>query len=206
MENIDQATPQPKEEAEETTEETTEETQEESTEESNNEVEELRRQLEERDSQINDLTGKLKRVSKKAEKPKTQKAAKADDSGLDYGKLAYHNTVSEFKIEANEDVEMLEQAIEDSGKSQEEVLNSKWFQEDINTAREARAAKQAVPKSTKRSNQTAVDDVSYHLQKIQDGSMQLNDIKDSDLRRKVLNARIKAESGPHFTSSSVLTG
>lgn len=200
MENNEQATPQP----EAVVEDTGTESEETSQEESNDEVAELRRQLEEQNEKISDLTGKLKRASKPKETSKKESKA-TDERGFDYGELAFHNSKTDsFKLEHTDDIQALQTAMQDTGKSMSEILESKWFQEDIGKMQDKRNAAQALPKETKRGASPAADEATYWFNKVQQGTATLNDIPDVNVRRQVLNRRIEQEKGPQFSSTPTL--
>jgi hypothetical protein len=93
---------------------------------------------------------------KKAE-PKGESSQPGD---LDYGQLAFHNTKQgAIKIEASEDVEFLQQTIAETGKSQKDILNSKWFASELKERQEARASANATPKGRPRSGQPVSTDL-----------------------------------------------
>ncbi len=84
----------------------------------------------------------------------TPSKSEEKSSGVDYGQLAFHNTKSDsVKIESDEDIEFLEQSIKETGKSQKEIIASKWFNSELKERQEARTSAEAVPKGTKRGGQ-----------------------------------------------------
>lgn len=149
---------------------------------------------------LDKATGKwIKKESKNEIDPKANK--KAVQNELDYGQLAFHNSKSNsIKIENDDDIEYLQKIMNESGKSQKEILNSKWFQADIKERQEARSVKEAIPSNSRRSPSSGgKDSVDYWLAK---GELP----PDRELREKVVNAKIAKEaSADNFSESSVIT-
>ena len=141
--------------------------------------------------------GELKELKGKTKEEKlTPEASLVKPGELDYGQLAFYNSKSDsVKIEHDEDIEFLKSTIEETGKSQQIILNSKWFASDLKEKQAVRATQDAIPSSTGRSTPSAKDTVDYWLAK--------GDLPPTDqiqLRRDVLNARIEGEkSGDKFT-------
>jgi hypothetical protein len=83
---------------------------------------------------------------------------------------------------------IVQEAIDNTGKSLDDILESKWFQAELKEKRETDATKAAIPAGTKRVVGQARDSVEYWIAK--------NELpKDNEeLARKVVNARIKAET------------
>jgi len=142
-----------------------------------------------------------KQLGKDSDVPKDAPKEKATKSGdIDYGALAFYNTKSDaVKIESDEDIEFLQDTMKETGKSQGDILASKWFKEELKERAEDRRSAEAVPKGTKRSGQSSRDSVDYWLAK---GELPENTPENQELRRKVVDARIKREtSGSNFSSS-----
>ncbi len=144
--------------------------------------------------------GLAKRYKTKAEKaketPAKSEANKPEkkDASLDYGQLAFYNSKSNtVKIEADEDIDYLKQVMEETGKSQADILNSKWFSAEIKERAEIRASDKAVPAHGERIAKSGKDTVEYWLGK---GELP----SDSELRMKVVNARIAREKGANSAS------
>ena len=96
------------------------------------------------------------------EKPKAEK--KPEKSGeLDYGLLAFHNSKTDsVKIEHEEDIDFLQNEIEKSGKTQQELLSHRYFLQEMKSRQEDREVKNATPTSTGRSG-VVKKDVSYWM-------------------------------------------
>lgn len=142
---------------------------------------------------------KLEKLAKKPD-PDTNKAP-SKSSELDYGQLAFYNTKSDVvKIESQEDIDFLQKTLSETGKSQSELLNAKWFQNELKERRDAQSVQNAIPDGSKRSNQSASNTVEYWLAK---GELPPADQR--ELRTQVVNARLKAENNKsQFTDNPVV--
>jgi hypothetical protein len=136
------------------------------------------------------------KLEKMAEKPEVkpdapEKEPKPNPEGLDYGQKAY---LAANDIKAPKEVELVEAIMSDTGKSLEQVLESKYFQAEITEMREkakTEVASNATAKS-KRTSNSARDDVDYWIAK---GELP----EDVELARKVIAARrSKDEKGNPF--------
>lgn len=154
----------------------------------------LERQLEQHNKKF--FPKAEEKVETKPEKTSTK------SSEIDYGKLAFHNSKSDVvKIDNDADVEFLQDTMTDTGKSQETILASKWFQAELKEKQEARASNAAIPKGTKRSGQSARDTVEYWEGK------NYNEIPDQDMRLKVLNKQLAQEKGAkgNFSQTPIIS-
>ena len=136
----------------------------------------------------------------KREAPTTNSTPKetVKSGELDYGHLAFFNTNSDSIKIGNADEEYLKKTIEDTGKSQKELLGSKWFLTELKEKQESRTVKDAVPSSTKRSAPSGKGNVEYWLQKPFDEVPK-------EMRREVLDARVKIETeGSKFSDNPVI--
>jgi hypothetical protein len=118
-----------------------------------------------------------------------------EKQGFDYAEKAY--------LLANglksDEFAVIEEAMKSTGKSIDDVLGSKWFQNDLKERREVAASKAALPDGSGRSGQTTRDTVDYWLAK-----GELPPADQVELRRKVVNAKIKAAQKSHFTDHPVV--
>jgi hypothetical protein len=129
--------------------------------------------------------GKRKRAETKlgkkpAETTDTQ-TKQTDDLG--YGELAF---LTAKGIEADDEVDFIKTMIKNTGRPLKDIVSDDYTQAKLKTMRDGRAAKDAVPSGTSRSNQSPVDTVEYWLAK---GELPTDPI----LARKVVNARIEKE-------------
>ena len=142
------------------------------------------------------------RLAKMKESAKTKAETPApteikNKNGFGYDEMAY----LEAKGVSDDDYPIVLAAINATGKSLRDVLNSKYVQSEIKEAKEVRSSKDAIPTGSKRSSPAPRDTVEYHLA----NKTPLSKIEDQDLRRKVVEAKIKADtSGNKFTRNSVV--
>ena len=126
-------------------------------------------------------------------KPESQPQDKKE---FDYAEKAYLKAMG---IEKDEFLVVWE-AIKSTGKSLDEILDSKYFQAELKEKREEKASQDAIPSGTKRSGGFARDSVEYWLSK---GEMPPTDQR--ELRIKVVNAKIAAEkSKSKFTDIPIV--
>lgn len=105
---------------------------------------------------------------------------------FDYAEKAYLKSEGITKDE----FPLVLEVMQSTGKSLDEVLEAKYFQADLKERREAKASKDAIPTGSKRSSAGTRDSVDYHIA----NKTPLLQIEDTELRRKVLNQRIKQET------------
>ena len=114
-------------------------------------------------------------------------------SSLDYGQKAF--LVAEG-VKRGEETNLVEEFME-TGKSLEEILDSRVFQAELKSLREDIKAKEATPSNSKRSTSTSRDKVEYWVNK-----GELPPIDQVELRRAVVDAKVKSEtSGSNFTGN-----
>lgn len=169
------------------------------------EVETSEEETTEEDSNEDELTDREKQFlarAKKAEKKlKAEKKTLTEDkpkeepkeSSLDYGQKAF--LVAEG-VKRGEETNLVEEFME-TGKSLEDILDSRVFQAELKSLREDIKAKEATPSNSKRSTSTSRDKVEYWVNK-----GELPPIDQVELRRAVVNAKVKSEnSGSNFTGN-----
>ena len=138
--------------------------------------------------------GRAKRAETKLEKFKTQQPP-AKKEGFDYAEKAY---LKSSGIQSDE-FSFVEEVMKATGKDLEAVLESKYFQAELKERRDAKATQDAIPTGTKRSGQSARDEVDYWIAK---GELPPADQR--ELRQKVVNAKIKAEKAKSQFSDNPL--
>lgn len=134
------------------------------------------------------------KIDSKVEK-KVEKILETKKEGFDYAEKAFLKasgvTPTEFAL--------VEEVMKATGKSLDDVLESKYFQAELKEQRENKASKDAIPSGSKRSTSSARDEVDYWIAK---GTLPPADQR--ELRTKVVNARLKAEKAKSvFSSQSV---
>lgn len=138
------------------------------------------------------------KLTKATEKKTTEApAAKpADKKGFDYAEKAYLKSSGI----APDEFALVDEIMAATGKSLDDVLEAKYFQQELKDRRDAKASKDAIPSGTKRSTSSTRDSVEYWIAK-----GELPPADQVDLRRKVVNAKIKNEtSKSQFSDRSVV--
>jgi hypothetical protein len=116
---------------------------------------------------------------------------------LDYGQKAYLRAEG---IKGTEELTLVKGYMENTGKSLEDVVENRYFQNELKDMRELRATQDAIPTSSKRSVSQTKDTIDYWLAK-----EELPPTDQVQLRRDVLNARIAAEEHRgKFTDNPVI--
>ncbi len=133
----------------------------------------------------------LDRNKNKKAKIKTE-AKKSDE--FDYGELAFLNAND---IKDSDEIDFAKKLQKQTGQELRDLIGDEYFQSKLNSYREGRATEKAMPKGSKRSNNSTVDSVDYWIAK-----GELPPVEQRELRYKVVNARIKKEeAGTKFYNS-----
>ncbi len=136
------------------------------------------------------------KAKEEAEKAKTEAPKSQDKKEFDLAEKSY---LLGNGIKKDEFPFVLEEMTK-TGKSMDEILESKYFQAQLAENRELAASKEAIPTGTNRSGNATRDTVDYWIAK---GEMPPED--QVELRRKVVNARIEKEKQTtKFTSTPVV--
>jgi hypothetical protein len=136
--------------------------------------------------------GRAERLEKKLglKVDSTDKAT--TDAKLDYGLLAFHNSKTDtIKIESAEDKEFLRKYITETGKSQESILESNWFIQELREKQANRASEAAVPKGTGRSGKQGGDEFSVAYAKYRETGLLP---EDREIRDRIVEHRYKSET------------
>lgn len=134
------------------------------------------------------LLRQLKQVDKKLgtkteDKPSRTTSKKSD--GFDYGEKAY---LTSNGIKGSDEHEFALKLQKQTGLELDSLIEDTYFQTKLNEFRETRATANATPSGTKRSNNSSVDTVEYWIAK-----GELPPVAETELRRKVVNARLKKD-------------
>ena len=153
------------------------------------------------EEQLKYLEGRTARLRKKLGLTEERKAPKSETKtdGLDKLDRA---VLRVEKITAPAEIELVQDWMKDTGKDVEQVLASTRFQAELSELREKAATKAATPQNSRRSGQTARDEVDYWLAKGPgpDGLPKDN----PELARKVVAARThKAKNANQFTDDPI---
>lgn len=134
-----------------------------------------------------------KKLGLKAEtvvKPEVKNSSKPSD--LDYGQLALLNSMVGLK--GKDEIALAKEYIS-NGKDILGLSENKFFLQDLQSLRDARASADAIPKGKNRSGQTGITDVDLAIAKFkEDGTLPT----DFETRNKVVDAITKEERGPMF--------
>lgn len=141
--------------------------------------------------------GRADRLGKKlgikaetVEKPEVNNSSKSSD--LDYGQLALLNSMVGLKGKA--EIALAKEYIS-NGRDVLALPEDKFFLQDLQKIRDAKASDDAIPKGKNRSGQTGVTDVDLAVAKYkEDGTLPT----DFETRNKVVDAITKEEKGPLF--------
>lgn len=117
-------------------------------------------------------------------KPETKKATASND--LDYGAKAF---LAVQGIKGADEIKLVKEFMSNTGKDLDSVVESKHFKAELEEMRELKKTAEATPTGSKRSGQSARDSVEYWVAK-----GELPPVSEPELRRKVVNARMKKET------------
>ena len=131
------------------------------------------------------------------EKPKQE----AKQSGeLDYGQKAF---LIANGIKNAEEIELVKKVQSTTGKSLEEILESKYFKADLKDLRDKDEVEEALPKGTKRSGGTSKDSVEYWVNTPPEKFSAVPDHLKREVLAKQLDLR---KNGNKFTSRPYIAG
>lgn len=133
-----------------------------------------------------ELEGRLKRAEKKLSKFDSDAPAKAPSKtgDFDYAQKAY---LVANGVKGNDEMKLVKEIMSNTGRSLDQVLESKYFTAELNEMREMRKTQDAIPNNSKRTTQSGKDSVEYWLAK---GELP----EDRELRSKVVKAKWKSSS------------
>ena len=138
------------------------------------------------EAKAKEYEGRLKRaetkLKKSSEKPAESKPSTSN--GLDYGMKALLRAEG---IKGESETKLVEQFMQETGKTLEQVIDSKFFKAELEEMRELAKTEDANPKG-KRTGTTALDSVEYWLGK------PFEEVP-KEMRAKVVNAKQKASQG-----------
>lgn len=123
--------------------------------------------------------------------------APSKSSDLDYGQKAF---LIANGVKGTEEIDLVKTVMANTGKSLDDVLESKYFQAELKEMRDAKTFQDAVPDGSKRSNQSASSTVEYWIAK-----GELPPASERELRKEVVNARLKSDTNKNqFTDTPVV--
>lgn len=137
------------------------------------------------------LTRQAKQLAKKhgfdVEETKPSKAKQGKSQDFDYGEKAY---LVANGIKGSDEMAMVRQAMAETGRTLDEVLESKFFQASLRESREAKLADQATPKGQRKTSSSTSSDVDYWIAK---DELPPNTEEFRKLRSEVVNEKIRRE-------------
>jgi hypothetical protein len=133
-----------------------------------------------------ELEGRLKRAEKKLSRYDGDTPAKAPSKTgeFDYAQKAY---LVANGVKGNDEMKLVKEIMANTGRSLDQVLESKYFTAELNEIREMKKTQDAIPSNSKRTTQSGKDSVEYWLAK---GELP----EDRELRSKVVKAKWKTSS------------
>lgn len=137
------------------------------------------------EARARELEGRLKRAEKKLSRNDSDSPKSPSKTGdFDYGQKAF---LVANGVKSSDEMTLVKEIMKDTGKSLDQVLESKYFSKELEELREARKTSQAIPSSSKRSTNSSRDSVEYWVAK---GELPT----DRELRSKVVKAKWKADA------------
>lgn len=131
------------------------------------------------------LSRQLKQIDKKLGVNTESKDTTSHSNSNDLGEKAY---LIANGIKGSDEIAFVQKMKKETGKDVESLLETTYFQAEFKEFKEKKATANATPTGSKRSNNTSVDTVEYWLIK-----GELPPASEVELRRKVVNARMKRE-------------
>jgi hypothetical protein len=145
---------------------------------------------------------KIKKLAEEAEKPKPEtkeKPAEVVENKEVLDRIDRAVLRSE-KIISEDEIALVESIKKETGKSVEQVLESKYFLTELQALRDAKTSADAIPKGINRSSQSTRDSVDYWISK---GELPPRD--QVELRRKVVNEKMRVEKDKsQFTENPIV--
>ena len=152
-----------------------------------------------REKELESEVAKWKRIANKKQKessekvvtPTPEKEDKPSDD-LDLGGIAYLNSMMGLK--GKDEIALAKEYIA-NGKSILDLPDNKFFKQDLESLREAKAVADATPKGNKRSATSPQDpfDIAYKKY-VDEGVLPENTSDNRELRERIVEKRIKSET------------
>lgn len=126
--------------------------------------------------------------------PVVQKEPKSGDIG--YSEKAF---LKSYGISGSDELALVKEFVANTGKTLDDLVDNKYFNNSLTELREARATTNATPAGTKRAAQSPKDDIEYWLAKPFDEVPK-------DMRIKVIDARMaKEKDSSMFSDNPVIS-
>ena len=154
------------------------------------------KRLETKNAKLNE---KLKSPEKKGEDAPPQNKQSPSNELTD-GQIAILHA---NQIKGAAEVALMKEYMSNTGKTLLDVLDNKYFQNDLKDMRDAKIVADATPQGGRRGGSQADNSVDYHLAKyLASGKMP----EDADMREKVLDARLAKEANKSMFSDNPIIG
>ena len=152
----------------------------------------IAKRLKTKNTKLTETAKETKKAKSEVKKPKS----KDTKESFDYAEKAYLKT----SVVKPEEFKLVKKIMDSTGKTLDEVLESKYFRSEPKELREDADSKAAVPSGTKRTAPSTKDKVSYWLAK---GEMPPAD--QPKLRREYVNAKMTNEQqGSKYTDRPII--
>lgn len=151
------------------------------------------------EEELEHLEGRAKRLRKKLGKDQSKdepKPSETKSTELDYGQKAY--LTATLAIKGSDEWALVREYV-GNGKSIDDLVDNRHFNNDLKDLREARASKEALPTGSKRAQQSGANSVDYWIAK---GELPPRTPENKQLRIDIINARMKkGRTGGSFYNS-----
>ena len=137
---------------------------------------------------LNQTLGSLKRELKGFKKPKETSEDKSTTETKDSNDLGEKAYLIANGIKTADEMAFVKKMKKETGKDIESLLETTYFQAEFKDFKEKKATANAIPTASQRSNNSSIDTVEYWIAK-----GELPPASEVELRRKVVNARMKKE-------------
>jgi len=164
------------------------------------EAETLREKAIKQRERTKELKAQLKALTPAEKKAEAKSENKSESRDLDSGDKAL---LVAYGVKGSDEIALAKAFMQRTGEDIDTLIGDDIFQAKLGALREAKASQKAIPSGTKRSVTSPKDSVDYHLEKYENGSMQLSEMPFS-MRAKVLDAKmkkIKDENTFNFSNS-----
>lgn len=152
-----------------------------------------------KDTQLSKL--KTEKVEQQTTPPAKTEVSQTKE--FDLSEKTFISQVLGVKLKNAEEMNIVKDYVE-NGKTLEDLVDNRHFNNDLKDIRETQAVKDALPSTSKRSSTSARDSVDYWVAKYEkDGELP----DDREMRQKVVNAKYNQEKqGNPFATQSVVGG
>lgn len=150
---------------------------------------------------------RVARLTRQLARAKTKAGIKSDDEAKPRPKpgeldLTQKTYLKASGIAGSDELKLVSKLMKETGKSVEDLTESKYFQSELKALRDLRASKEATPKGKNRDGGAATSQVEYWLKA---GTLPPNTPENKKLREEIVDARrTKARNGNVFTDQPIV--